>query len=89
MPVSDGPHMFTKVKIDPEREADLQRRGWDTKDPLVLLKEIDTNTDMWDSLTTEVVKMMVNPPTEYNAAYQKSVNIAILSALAALQRSVR
>ena len=80
-----GAHLFTDVKPDPERERELNRYGY-TMTPHLLLREIDTNQDVWDTLTPEVVKMMMNPPETYDAQYQKTVNIAMLSVLAALSR---
>jgi len=81
-----GTHLFTDVTISPTRLQELRKYGYDGESPHFKLREADSNTDVWDTLTPEVVKMMMNPPTLYDPQYQKKVNIAVLTALGALSR---
>ena len=87
MPSSIGTHLFTDAKPDPALEEELRKFGGNPFDPLTLLRDVDRNVDVWDTLTPAVVNMMMNPPAEYDAKYQKRVNVAVLTALAALTRS--
>ena len=51
-----------------------------------MIREIDNNRDVWDTITQDVVQMMLNPPQEYDPKYQKKVAVVLLTAIGALSR---
>ena len=84
--IKGNAHLFTDAKIDEERRADLERFGYNPTDPHFMLREIDNNRDVWDTITQDVVQMMLNPPQEYDPKYQKKVAVVLLTAIGALSR---
>ena len=81
-----GSYLFTHAKMDTERERTARKAGYDTTDPHFMLREVDQNVDVWDTLTSAVVKKMMNPPSQYDPEYEKHVNTVILTALGAVAR---
>jgi hypothetical protein len=83
---STGTHLFTDAKLDDERRRELERYGYNTTSPHFMLREVDRNVDIWDTLTPQVVNMMLNPPDKYDPQYQKKVATALLTVIGALSR---
>ena len=52
------------------------------------LRERFTNLDLWDTLTGDVVDMMLNPPAEYDPDYQRQVNTALLTCIKTLENKI-
>ncbi len=52
------------------------------------LRQKFTNQDLWDTLTGDVVDMMLHPREEYDPDYQKQVNIALLTCIKTLENRV-
>ena len=47
------------------------------------------NADLWDTLTEEIMDLMLNPPETYDPAYQRKVNLAVLTSIKTLQNLQR
>ena len=45
------------------------------------------NADLWDTLTEEIMDMMLNPPETYDPAYQRKVNLAVLTSIKTLENA--
>lgn len=74
-------YMFTQQELS-EREA--SNYGSMTPE-FVKLRYKFRNRNLWDTLTGDVVNMMLNPPKEYDPDYHKQVNIAILTSMKAIE----
>tara|TARA_B100000963_G_scaffold348331_1_gene355770 strand:- start:1605 stop:1979 length:375 start_codon:yes stop_codon:yes gene_type:complete len=77
-------HMFTDVTPDEVMALPL---GYRT--PYWHLRMKFRNSDLWDTLTEEVVDMMLNPPAEYDPDYQRQVNVAMLTCIKTLDNKLR
>ena len=77
-------YMFTQVEL-PEDEARLHGVPQYAGPEHVKLRHKFTNRDLWDTLTPDVVDMMVHPPPAYSAFYQRQVNIAMLTSIKTLE----
>ena len=86
-PVSTGYYYtFLEAEMDEERARQARAYGYDPNNPHLKLKEVDKSTDVWDTLTPEVVDMMMNPPASYDQAYERKRNIVLLTVMAQLSR---
>ena len=52
------------------------------------LREKFANKNVWDTLTSDVVEMMLNPPAHYDPDYHKQVIIAMLTCIKTLENRV-
>ena len=77
-------YMFTDVTPDEMQNLPLGYRSqyW-------YLREKFMNRDLWDTLTEDVVDMMLNPREEYDPDYQRQVNIAMLTCIKTLDNRLR
>ena len=76
-------YMFTQVDL-PEDEAKKFGAPQYASPEHVKLREKFTNRDLWDTLTSDVVDMMLNPREEYDPDYQRQVNVAMLTCIKTL-----
>ena len=76
-------YMFTQMEL-PEHEAMDQGVPKYTSAEHVKLQR-SNNKDLWDTLTGDVVDMMLNPPAEYDPDYHNQVNIALLTCIKTLE----
>ena len=76
-------YMFTDVTPD---ELNNLPVGYRT--PYWHLREKFTNRDLWDTLTGDVVDMMLHPREEYDPDYQRQVHIALLTCIKTLENKV-
>lgn len=79
--------MFTQMEL-PEDEARQHGVPQYTGPEHVKLRHKFTNKDLWDTLTPDVVHMMVHPRKEYDPDYQKQVNIALLTCIKTLENKI-
>ena len=77
-------YMFTDVT--PEELMALPL-GYRT--PYWHLRQKFRNSDLWDTLTGDVVDLMLNPREEYDPDYQRQVNVAMLTCLKTLENKLR
>ena len=80
-------YMFTKMEL-PEHEARNHGVPQYTSAEHVKLRYKFTNADLWDTLTGDVVDMMLNPREEYDPDYQQQVNIALLTCIKTLENKI-
>ena len=78
-------HSFMHENVSPDRAKELERYGHNGNDPHFKLRDVFQNVDLFDTLTPDAVKLLMNPPSEYSAEYQKKVNEIVLTALATLK----
>ena len=76
-------YMFTDVTPD---ELNNLPVGYRT--PYWHLRQKFTNADLWDTLSGDVVDMMLHPREEYDPDYQRQVNIAMLTCIKTLENKV-
>ena len=77
-------YMFTDVTPDELMALPL---GYRT--PYWHLRQKFRNSDLWDTLTGDVVDMMLHPREEYDPDYQRQVNIAMLTCIKTLENKLR
>jgi hypothetical protein len=70
----------------PDRIKQLEAAGYQAKRPYMFFREYDKNVDVYDTLTEDVVKMLLDPPRTYDQDFERKKNILILTALGALSR---
>tara|TARA_B100000609_G_C16845816_1_gene247831 strand:- start:91 stop:468 length:378 start_codon:yes stop_codon:yes gene_type:complete len=76
-------YMFTDVTPDELMALPL---GYRT--PYWHLRQKFGNSDLWDTLTGDVVDMMLNPRQEYDPDYQRQVNTALLTCIKTLENKI-
>ena len=76
-------YMFTDVKPD-----ELMKLPPAYRSHYWYLREKFTNRDLWDTLTEDVVGLMLSPREEYDPDYQRQVNIALLTCIKTLENKV-
>ena len=77
-------YMFTQVDLSEDEAKKFGAPQYAIPEH-VKLREKFTNRDLWDTLTSDVVDMMINPPEDYDPDYQRQVNIAMLTSLKTLE----
>jgi len=70
--------VFTDLAYKDGERMDPQPSTYDK------LRDAFTNRDLWDTLTPELVDMMLNPPATYDPVYQRKVNVAVLTCIKTL-----
>jgi len=85
VPPPRGPAMFTDVigrvyawQPPPPQPSDFEKLRYKYR-----------NADLWDTLTEEIMDMMLNPPETYDPAYQRKVNLAVLTSIKTLENAQR
>ena len=80
VPPPPAPAMFTDVvgRVYAWQPAPPQPSDYDK------LRDAFTNRDLWDTLTPDLVDMMLNPPATYDPVYQRKVNVAVLTCIKTL-----
>ena len=83
VPPPRGPAMFTDVigrvyawQPAPPQPSDFEK-----------LRYKYGNADLWDTLTEEIMDLMLNPPETYDPAYQRKVNLAVLTSIKTLENA--
>ena len=81
VPPPPAPAMFTDVvgrvyawQPAPPQPSDFDKLRYKYKNP-----------DLWETLTEEIMDLMLNPPKTYDPAYQRKVNLAVLTSIKTLQ----
>ena len=77
--------MFTQVEL-PEHEA--MNYGAHSVPEHAKLRYKFANQDLWDTLTPDVVGMMIRPRETYDPDYQRQVNIAMLTCIKTLENRI-
>ena len=80
-------YMFTQVAL-PEDEARQHGVPQYAGPEHVKLRHKFTNQDLWDTLTPDVVHMMVHPREQYDPDYQRQVNIYLLTCIKTLENKI-
>lgn len=81
-------YMFTQVELPEDEAKDYDVPQYASSEHVKLRYKF-SNRDLWDTLTRDVVDMMVNPPEEYDPDYQRQVNIAMLTSLKTLENRTK
>ncbi len=83
VPPPRGPAMFTDVigrvyawQPPPPQPSDFEKLRYKYR-----------NADLWDTLTEEIMDLMLNPPETYDPAYQRKVNLAVLTSIKTLENA--
>ena len=82
-PGATGGVLFTDVAYKNGEKMHPQPPTYDK------LRYAFSNADLWDTLTPQMVDMMLNPPKTYDPAYQRRVNVAVLTSIKTLQNIQR
>ena len=78
-------YMFNDHRLDTSDLKELRENGGRSIAEHRMLRRCSAG--LWDTLTPDVVSMMMNPPLEYDATYQRKINIAFLTAIAAVNNT--
>ena len=77
--------MFTQLELS---EHEAMNYGAHSHPEHAKLRHKFINQDLWDTLTPDVVDMMISPYETYDPDYQRQVNIAMLSCIKTLENRI-